>query len=223
VVNSDDERLETMKKYSLLFFLSLFLMTGCRQQTDLYFEKDSHWQMRTVFDVDPAMMELLENFGGQAIADEFGLSADALGNSDDWMDMALNLMMAEYQRAGIEAAWTRSADTYTIRLQGTSYDQLEAVLPSINFTRVNQSPETYSMNLDLGFSAADFTMMTGGLVQFENIFVIHAGRILDCNGCELRGNTATWRNPAAVQVTFTPRRACRPGFSCSVAACLCWD
>ena len=193
-----------MKKYLLFIFLALFLLTGCRQQTDLYFEKDSRWQMRTVFDVDPAMMQLLGNFGGQAIAEEFGLSADALGDSDDWMSMALDLMMAEYQRAGIEAAWTRSTETYTIRMSGTSYDQLEAVLPGIALTRVNQSPETYNMTINLGFSAAELSVMTGGLVQFENTFVIHAGRILDCNGCELRGTTATWRNPATMQVTFSP-------------------
>lgn len=193
-----------MKKYCIILFISLFFLTGCRQQTDLFFENDTHWQMVTAITVDPAMMQLLEDFGGQAIAEEYGLSSDVLENSDDWMGMALDLLIAEYQRTGVQASWIRTGDTYTLRMKGTSYDQLEAVLPGINLTKVNQSPETYSMNLDLGFSAAELSVMTGGMVQFENVFVIHAGRILDCNGCELRGNTATWRNPITMQVTFSP-------------------
>jgi hypothetical protein len=200
---------QTIKKALFILAILSLLLTACSQKVDLYFESDQRWRAEIAFTVDQAMLDLIMQFGGMAIAEELNLPdlPSSILESETWIGLALDKLAREWENNGIETRWTRAGNTYTIFLRGEGYAQLQSVtFDAVMVMPVADSPETYQLTGNFGFPNDDFSILATGLFGYESIVSVHAGHILDCNGCEINGGTAAWRNPGTVQVTFTPSR-----------------
>jgi hypothetical protein len=162
--------------------------------------------------VDQTIMDLVMQLGGAGLTEEFDLPElpSSVLESDTWIGMALDMQVRRWEDGGIEARWTQAGNTYTIFLNGAGYSQLQSALfEAVTITQFNDSPETYQLTGNFGIPDDDLAVLATGLLEYENNVSIFAGRILDCNSCQISGGVATWRNPGTVQVTFIPS----PSFS----------
>ncbi len=196
-----------MKKAFLLIAILALLLTACREKVDIYFDADEDWRTDLTLTIDQEILDFLAQFGGITLPEELGLPElpPEILDSDNWLGLTLEFLEAEWQKIGVEARWNQSGNTYSIHLAGESYDQMEsAFFQAVTLLKVSDNPPTYQFSAILGIPADALALFTLGLVENESIVTVHAGRILDCNNCEINGNTATWRNPGNIQVTFTP-------------------
>jgi hypothetical protein len=201
-----------MKKAVFILVVLSLLLSACSQKVDLYFESDQRWRAELALTVDQAVLDTIMQFGGMGLTEGLDLPElpSSILESDTWIGMALDMLVREWENDGIQSHWTQAGNTYTIFLNGEGYAQLQSALfDAITVVKVDDSPETYQFTYSFGVPDEDLAVLATGLLEYENIVSVHAGHILDCNGCEISGGVATWRNPGTVQVTFTPS----PSFS----------
>lgn len=81
-------------------------MTGCCEETDLYFYTDQSWKVETALTVDEAIMDLAMGVGGTVVGSEFGIPIpNSLLESENWIGLSLDYIVAEYRNQGLEAKW----------------------------------------------------------------------------------------------------------------------
>ena len=207
---------KTMRGKRILFLTILFslMLTACQEKIDLYFQPKERWRADMDLTIDKAILDMLLEFGGSTLFEEFGLPSlpSAALESESWIEIGLNMFVSEWEKHGIEADWSQASNTYRIRLRGENHAQFtSAFYEAIHLSLVENNPETYLLTGTFGPPADELTTLALGFLEYDQIITIHAGRILECNGCEIQGGKAIWHNPQGeIRATFTPARPSLP-------------
>lgn len=194
-----------MKKYIIALGLLSLLLTGCREETDLYFYTNHSWKVETALTVDKAIMDLAMGVGGAVVGSELGVPIpDSLLESENWIELSLDFIVTEYQNQGLNARWRKNSNTYTLTVKGDGYSNVPGVsMGAIIFEPVSGAKDQYHFRMESPeMGELDDLDLIG--LRYDRVVTLHAGKIIQSNADEVRGSTAIWRNPGVVDAVFVP-------------------
>lgn len=203
-----------IKNYMLFLGVFALILTGCREETDIYFYTNQTWKLESALTVDKALVDLFMGVGGMAIGSELGVSIPSnLLQSDNWINLSYDWIVNQYRAQGLDARWRQSSNTYIIIVKGADYGQVPGVstgmiiLEPVAGTDDQYHLQMQALNIadmgELGEMNDQLSMLGFG---YERAVTLHAGKIILSNADEVRGGMAIWRNPGLVDVTFEPAR-----------------
>ncbi|MBK6647473.1 MAG: zinc ribbon domain-containing protein [Anaerolineales bacterium] len=195
-----------MQKRLIILTLLSLIMTGCREETDLYFYTDQSWKVETALTVDEAIMDLAMGVGGAAVGSEFGVPIPgSLLESENWIGLSLDYIVAEYKNQGLEAKWRKSTNTYTLTVEGERYSNMPgASLGAIILEPLSGTEDQYHFRMETP-DMGDLNDLALPGLRYDRVITLHAGRIIQSNAYEVNGGTAIWRNPSGeVDAVFVP-------------------
>ncbi len=207
-----------MQKRLIILALLSLILTGCREETDLYFYTDQRWKVETALTVDEAIMDLAMGVGGAVVGSEFGVPIpDSLLESENWVSLSLDYIVAEYKNQGLEAKWRKSSNTYTLTVEGERYSNMPgASLGAIILEPVSGTEDQYYFRMETP-DMGDLNDLALPGLRYDRVITLHTGRIIQSNADEVNGSTAIWRNPSGVvDAVFVPASPFPVGFAFTV-------
>lgn len=189
-----------MKKIPLLFVLLAIALTACSQKAHLYFYPEERWKVNTTIMIDSQVFQFASQIINEGISEYLPFELpDEIMDPSTYLGMGLDVLLAQYGSQGIDANWHRSGNSYSIKLEGKNFDQFSELIPgAITIAPVSDGENQYHLNIYFG----DWNVIAAPL--YQQTIVLHAGKIISSNAVKMTGGTATWRNPAEIDVVFVP-------------------
>ncbi|MBI5823894.1 MAG: hypothetical protein HZB18_07705 [Chloroflexi bacterium] len=194
-----------MQKRLIILALLSLILTGCREETDLYFYTDQSWKLETALTVDEAIMDLAMGVGGAVVGSELGVPIpDSLLESENWIGLSLDYIVAEYRNQGLVAKWRRSSNTYKLTVEGEGYSNMPGVsLGAILLEPVAGTEDQYHFRMETS-DMGDLNNFALPGLRYDRVITLRVGRIIQSNADEVNGSTAVWRNKDVVDAVFVP-------------------